>query len=105
MMKGSMHGYKKQYHAFFLKVHDIVVVGNGQSEKVSQYSRSSGIFAHRMVAATFLKTPPYSNGVTFGVHHLAKRGDKSQNDPRYICWLTHLQNVRQDFFPTLKPDI
>jgi hypothetical protein len=104
MSCGFMGGYKKQYRKFYLQVHDIVV-GNRQSEKVSPNFRKSNIFVHRLVAATFLKTPPYSNGTTFGVHHINERGDKSQNDPRYICWLTHRQNIMQDFYPTLKPDV
>jgi len=56
-----------------------------------------------VVASTFLKDPSHK-GDLLNVHHLGDYRDKSNNDPRYLVWLGHMDNVMEDYFRTLRPD-
>ena len=43
-------------------------------------------------------------GTLIEVHHIGQIGDKSHNDPRYLSWLTNVENIRENFLTTLSPD-
>ena len=71
---------------------------------ISSYiTKASRCFIHRVVASTFLKDPSHKVDL-LNVHHLGELRDKSNNDPRYLVWLGHMDNVMEDYFRTLRPD-
>jgi hypothetical protein len=77
----------------------------GVKVRVDGHLRNAPIYTHRMVAATFLTTPPFKANALIGVHHIGDRHDKNKNDPRYISWMTNVDNIMQDFYTTLQPDV
>ncbi len=82
---------------------------NGQeSNRGPPITLSRNFLVHRLIAATFLRAPTlsmYPAGALIEVHHLAPCGDKSKNEPRYITWLSNVQNTMENFIVTLHPDI
>ena len=78
---------------------------NERGVEISSFTpnHSSNCFIHRVVASTFLKDPTHK-GDLLNVHHLGDYRDKSNNDPRHLVWLGHMDNVMEDYFRTMRPD-
>ncbi len=68
--------------------------------------RLSTLFVHRLIGTTFLKEPThYKKGTLIEVHHIGAIGNKSHNDPRYIKWLSNIENTNENFQQTIFPDV